>query len=352
MEKILLLTTPASFGELIRQSLEETGRYQVAFVTTGAEAIGNSNHAQFGLAIVDAEVEDVPIAELMGSLSLACPGIKFILIPLENRAGDSLLSNMPVHDYLMKPFYLPDLLEMVDRALPSKVEEADPTQKSSKTVDELTGFENPKTISTWLDDRSKTAQYLTSLALESTAQGILILKGTDLWAYAGQISQPAAEEVVQVVSNYAISTKSGLQGKKPDLARFIRLGSNGGEYMLFSTALCANMFLILLFDVETPFNQIRTQVYQMAHLMNSSGGIIRDKVGRKTSVLPLEDFGSQPRPRPMTNEGMGIDEKAEGVFATPLLTDVPSSMPKSEKKNQLCVLGASSVAGGESISKE
>ena len=337
MEKILLLTTPVSFGELIQQSLEETSRYQVSFVSTGVEAIENSDRARFGLAILDAEVEDVPTSELLGALKAACPDIKFILIPLENRAGDPLLSSMRIHDYLMKPFYLPDLLEMVDRALPGKVEEAAPTPKVKKTADELPGIENPKILPTWLDDRTKTAQYLTSLALESAVQGILVLRGTDLWAFAGQISQPAAEEVVQVVSNYAISTKSGLQGKKPDLTRFIRLGSTGGEYLLFSTSLCANMVLTLLFDAETPFSQIRTQVYQMVHLINSPDRVIRAKDSSKTTLPRLEAFAPQPVPHLMSNKRIGVDEKSESGFMTPLLEDVPSSMPKSEKKSQVAV---------------
>jgi CheY-like chemotaxis protein/REP element-mobilizing transposase RayT len=335
MENILLVTTPPSFGELIQQSLEETDRYQVVFVTTGAEAIEFAGQTLFGLAIVDAEVEDIPITELIGVLKIACPGIKFILIPLENRAGDPSFSNLLIHDYLMKPFYLPDLLEMVDRALPARIKETLPTKSAENIADDLSLYENSTSISTWFDDPKKTAQFLTSLALESAAQGILVLRGTELWACAGQMGQPAAEEVARMVSNYATSSKNGLQGKKPDLARFIRLGSTGGEYMLFATPLCGNMVLILLFEAETPFSQIRTQVYQMVRLLNSPADVIREKQGSHTIVFPLAATTSLPQSRSVGSQKIGVDETTERVFSKPLLDDVPAPMPKRDRKNEI-----------------
>ena len=337
MENILLVTTPPSFGKFIQQSLEETDRYQVVFVTTGAEAIEFAGRTLFGLAIVDAEVEDIPITELVEVLKIACPEIKFILIPLENRAGDPSFSNLLIHDYLKKPFYLPDLLGMVDRALPDRIKETLPTKSAKNIADDLALNENSTSISTWLDDPNKTAQFLTGLALESAAQGILVLRGTELWACAGQMGQPAAEEVARMVSNYATSSKNGLQGKKPDLARFIRLGSTGGEYMLFATPLCGNMVLTLLFEAETPFSQIRAQVYQMVRLLNSPADVIREKQGSHTIVFPLVAPTSLPKPRSVGSQKIGVDETTERAFSMPLLENVPSSIPKRDRKNEIGV---------------
>ncbi len=337
MENILLVTTPPSFGEFIRQSLEETDRYQVVFVTTAAEAIECAGRTLFGLAIIDAEVEDIPITELVELLKIASPEIKFILIPLENRAGDPSFSNLLIDDYLMKPFYLPDLLEMVDRALPDRLKETLPTKSAKNIVDDLALYENSPSISTWLDDPIKTAQFLTSLALEFAAQGILVLRGTELWACAGQMGQPAMEEVARMVSNYATSSKNGLQGKKPDLARYIRLGSTGGEYMLFATPLCGNMVLTLLFEAETPFNQIRAQVYQMVRLLKSPADVIREKQGSHTIVFPLAATTSLPQPQSVGSQKNGVDETTERVFSKPLLDNVPAPMPKRDRKNKIGV---------------
>jgi CheY-like chemotaxis protein/REP element-mobilizing transposase RayT len=337
MEKILLVTTPPSFGELIRQSLEETGRYEVAFVTTGVEAIRFSDQAQFGLAIVDAEVEDVRIIELVDGLRLASPGIKFILIPLENRAGDPPITNVAIHDYLMKPFYLPDLLEMVDRALPVRKTDTVPTKPAKNITKNFPLNETVASKPTCLDDQKETAQFLTSLALESAAQGVMVVRGTELWAYAGQMGQPTAEEVAQMVSNYAISTKSGLQGKKTDLARFIRLGSTGGEYMLFATPLDGNMVLALLFEAETPFSQIRAQVYQMAHLINSPVGVIREKRGSRMIVSTSAAAVSLTQPRSADSQKIDLDETNDKIITKPLLDNVPSSMPDQDRKNPLGV---------------
>ena len=211
-------------------------------------------------------------------------------------------------------------------------------QKSAENLAaDLSLYENSTSVSTWLDDPKKTAQFLTSLALESAAQGILILRGTELWACAGQMGQPAAEEVARMVSNYATSSKNGLQGKKPDLARFIRLGSTGGEYMLFATPLCGNMVLALLFEAETPFSQIRAQVYQMVRLLNSPADVIREKQGSHTIVFPLAATTSQPQSRSVGSQKIGVDETTERVFSKPLLDNVPAPMPKQDRKNQIGV---------------
>jgi REP element-mobilizing transposase RayT len=235
----------------------------------------------------------------------------------------------------MKPFYLPDLLDMVNRALPASKIETAPTKLTKNMSENFPFNENVASKSTWLNDQKETAQLLAGLALESAAQGILVVRGTELWAYAGQMAQPTAEEVARMVSNYATSTKSGLQGKKPDLARFIRLGSTGGEYMLFATPLDGNMVLALLFDAETPFSQIRAQVYHMVHSINAPAGVIRARKNSHTIVSPSVATVSQPQPRSVGSQKNGLDETTEWVFTKPLLDNVPSPLPDQDRKNQL-----------------
>jgi CheY-like chemotaxis protein len=192
MEQILLVTILLLLGNSSNKPWKKQP-LSVVFVRTAAEAIAFAGRTLFGLAIIDAEVEDTPMVELVEALRAACPGIKFIMIPLDNRSGVSSISSLPIHGYLMKPFYLPDLLEMVGGALPAEVT-GTVTQKSDTILaDDLSIYENSDSIPTWLDDPKRTAQLLTSLALESAAQGILVLKDTELWAYAVN-AQPTAEK--------------------------------------------------------------------------------------------------------------------------------------------------------------
>jgi len=324
---ILLVTTPTSFGELIQQTLQETGRFRVVFTSSGKEAIQCAHGYKFVLGIFDVEVKDTPISDLVGFFKDANPHMRFIVIPPDNRPGTPEVSGLPIRDFLMKPFYLPDLLETVDRVLNAGLPEKH-AQPLEKVEDNLTGSMKPAHIPAWLQDEGKTSQLLTSLSLETAAQGILIVRGEQLWAYAGQLNQPAAQEAARVVANYWSVSASGLPCKKSDLARFVHLGSTGGEYMLFATPLRGEMVLGLIFEAETPFNQIRSQTYQMARALASPEGVIRQQRGGATVRTTEPPTVPLPRYQPAHKQGSGEwDENATRVPFKPLLDNIPPPMP-------------------------
>ena len=47
----------------------------------------------------------------------------------------------------------------------------------------------------WLTDVNTAAQHLTRLTLESSSQAALIVRNNEVWAYAGELVQAAAQEV-------------------------------------------------------------------------------------------------------------------------------------------------------------
>ena len=79
-----------------------------------------------------------------------------------------------------------------------------------------------------------------------------------LWAYAGQLSQDAAQEIAKVLARNWDNARSG------DLLRFVRLESTRAEHMLYATQLGEGMLLAMVFDAETPFSTIRSQAGQLA----------------------------------------------------------------------------------------
>jgi hypothetical protein len=112
------------------------------------------------------------------------------------------------------------------------------------------------------------------LSLESSAQAALIVKDGSLWAYAGQLSQPAAQELAVTAANYWAQEREMPPAAlkeitKSDMARFIRLGSTGGEYMVYATSLGGGLILTLAFDAETPFSKIRSQASHLARALSS-----------------------------------------------------------------------------------
>jgi REP element-mobilizing transposase RayT/CheY-like chemotaxis protein len=322
---ILLVTTPPSFGELIQQTLQETGHHRVVFVNSGVKAIHQAQSISFSLAILDADVEDIRLSELMERLKIFLPGLRFMIIPRDNRIDAQEVYRMPIEAFLMKPFYLPDLVEMVSRILPEGVPENAEQMLIAKNPDQP-GKQSASDLPPWLTDEAKASQLLTSLSLGSAAQGIMIVQGNQLWAYAGQLTQPAAHEIASLVAHYWKPSAGSFQGKKSDLTRFVRLGASSGEYLLFTTPLHGKMVLALVFEIETPFSHIRSLAYLIARALVSPTGELQDPQGLPASQKnSAEQFSRQS----VAERGSADGSKTADVSPfKPLLDDIPSPLPE------------------------
>ncbi|HMN59873.1 MAG TPA: hypothetical protein PJ988_05885, partial [Anaerolinea sp.] len=111
---VLVATPHQAFGELLHLSLEEEGRYRVHLVGTGLEAVDALKDASFHIAILDGDLKDMRVSELGSQLLSRAPGLKVVLIPPENDPKHASLAGMIYHGYVLRPFYLPDLLEMME----------------------------------------------------------------------------------------------------------------------------------------------------------------------------------------------------------------------------------------------
>jgi CheY-like chemotaxis protein len=159
---ILVITPQASFGELIRQTLEETGRYRVEVSYQAADALarcrrpggyqlvildGDLPHSlspfeERSLPSIDISLEEgllrdletsmepvvplpmgiavgpgldgEPLDRLIGEIRAAQPEARLALIPPEDPQDPRLAEPLPVDGTLSKPFYLPSLVATVD----------------------------------------------------------------------------------------------------------------------------------------------------------------------------------------------------------------------------------------------
>ena len=92
----------------------------------------------------------------------------------------------------------------------------------------------------------------------------MITRGDHLWAYAGQLSQNAANELAVTVTRHWDGQKGS------DLLRFVRLEATQAEHMLYATRIADDVVLALVFDAETPFSTIRSQASQLAESLSIS----------------------------------------------------------------------------------
>jgi REP element-mobilizing transposase RayT len=176
----------------------------------------------------------------------------------------------------------------------------------------------------WLNDVSKAAQHLTRLTLESSAQAALITRAKSLWAYAGQLSQNAANELAATVSRHWDGQKGN------DLLRFVRLEATKAEHMLYATSMSADVILALVFDAETPFSTIRSQANSLA----------RSLAIAKTG--PVEALKRNPVPKGEQfqdeSEAQDLDESGEELeipSIADILDEIPPPVPPKQTEVNL-----------------
>lgn len=259
---VLILTPSLGFGELIRQFFEDTGGFAPVLHANPAQALDDARQQAFDLTILDADFSNTTIPELARALRGTNSGMRLIAIPVEDRPDDPQLAQLQADQVLPSPFYLPDLMSALEGLYGSFVprdvrtlkggDAGQPPRKPTRG--------RPQTPPEWLGDVSLAAQYLTRLSLESAAQAALITRGQDVWAYAGELPQPAAEELASELARH-------WENASADLARFVHLKATGSDYMLYATSLGGDYILAMVFDAEMPFSQMRVQASEMAEAL-------------------------------------------------------------------------------------
>jgi REP element-mobilizing transposase RayT/DNA-binding response OmpR family regulator len=248
---MLVFTEDAIFGELVSRSLEGDKRFSVCVCQRVDDAIAYVLNENCSLTFLDLDIEQ-PLA---AGRSLREASAKMRFIFLSAVGADPALDELNPRAYLAKPFYVRDLLELVDKlAQPPAAVIPHPEPKIQQTTGRTVLPAMP-----WLDDRNRAAQHLMRLTLETSAQAALINRGDELWAYSGQLPQAAANELARMVA------RSWDKNGESDLIRFTSLNSTKAEYMLFATGLAAGAVLALIFDAETPISTFRTQTGRWIH---------------------------------------------------------------------------------------
>ena len=274
-QKTLIITNTAGFGVLIQQTLEDTGRYSVSLISF-ANLTTTPERADVIIVDMDygtGEGEQLEkFADLTASLQFAYPEAVFILVPPLNDFNHPIVERLKPAGLLTKPFYLPELVEVVDGLLNKPAPEI-PAETDPIAAVRVVRKNHPEPPA-WLQDVSRAAQYLARLSLESSAQAALIVRGDVLWAYAGQMTQPEVQELTRIVISYRASQTKPLSASqrntRSDLARYSRLPTSGKEVMVYVTALAEGLQLVLAYDASTPFSMIRMQANHLARVLATS----------------------------------------------------------------------------------
>lgn len=299
--RLLIVTPQPSFGAQIRKSLPED---VVVFSTADfSEAVQYANREKVTAALLDAELEDHGIALLDIGIALhqIRRDIQLLLAVQTNQVVP--MKELPIRAALVKPVAVPELLAILNdgQAAPETV------GASPEPATTPMRFLPPDGDLSWLSDVGRAARHLTRLTLESSSQAALITNHTELWAYAGQLSREAAQELASSIYKYW-DTQS-----QADIMKFIRLEATEAQHMLYAKRLTASMILAMVFDAETPFSKIRSQ----------AGNLVRS-----LSEIPDQTGQVNLTAAPATEEEEEQNELEEDLPPiSSLLGEVPPPMP-------------------------
>lgn len=265
----LLVVTPQSeLGALLKNGLDSS-RYTLTVTDDFSEAIHHVRNTGCPVILLDAELEEVGISllDIGYALRLVKNDVQFLLLQRAGGAPEDSQALNPAA-VLTQPVSLPELTAWLERLIPPaaalSVLDSPERKPGMFAVDSQARVLAETARMVWVKDVSKAAQHLTRLTLESSAQAALITREGELWAYAGQLSREAAQELSQSVQRYWD------RENESDLLRFIRLQSTEAQHILYARKLSASMILALVFDGETSFSTIRSQAGKLVRSLADS----------------------------------------------------------------------------------
>lgn len=277
----LLIVTPSSnLGENVRKALDETKLYRIHVVNNKASAVVRADEVGAPLAMLDYALGEEWVNEIGMALRTVRPGINLVIL-FEEKVTPPVFDGLRPWILVRKPFRMSEFMTAISQ--PQSV----PVKKPGSTPNQP-----------WLSDPTRAAQHLTRLTLESSAQAALITFNNDLWAYAGGLSQNAAQEVSQTV------TRNWDGQKGSDLLRFIRLESTKAEHMLYATRLTNETVLAFVFEAETPFSTIRAQASELVNNFGAETGSQQPSNARQDEAIETKsdmDDGDDMDVAPISN---------------------------------------------------
>ncbi|MGD2105163.1 MAG: response regulator, partial [Anaerolineae bacterium] len=201
---ILIVDSNVAFATMLKESLEQDTGYQVAVTPDASEALEMASQRSYDLAVVDLGI--TAVGELDGervarTLRDRHPGLRLILIPLHGEELPEHLADLDVQGSMSKPFFLPDLPELLHAAmakpLPDSPEpEADPEPSEEKARPTV-----PAAASAPSRECSpQVIREIETLAREVNADSVLLTREGEVLGSVGHLKPEHLETLAKIIA--------------------------------------------------------------------------------------------------------------------------------------------------------
>ncbi len=250
--RILIVDPNEAFATLLQQEIDGVENISADVVLSGKEALQATAAADYTMAIVDMGLPDLPAAQLVRALRQEHPDLRLMVIPLEGEEVPAELADVPIQGTLPKPFFLPELPERIRQALSRPLAAPAQAEAEKAPARAPAGEAVPGVL-----------PLMSRLAQEVGAEAVLLIRGGELVAQTGRMSENGVAALTSLVADaWRASTRvAQILGKEQ--LRFEQ-SIEGAEYLLYSLAITEDLILSVVVAGKVPLGMIRHRAKETA----------------------------------------------------------------------------------------
>ncbi len=303
-KKVLVASPNPPFGALVRRSLEETGRYQVRVAESCSQAEVLLTTDAYDLVVLDIDLRDGSAPQCLSAIRQGYPHVPLAIFPPNNDPAHPWLAGFENIPVLKKPFYLPELISILDACL-----DIPPTSWPGA----------PGRLEDNLMDVERVLQrFLQRFLAETEARAALLLLEGEVLLRCGELQKDQAIEIAAIVHHSWNAEQRG------DLVRFNRLKAGGEEVLLYATQGDEQIVLVLVFSPQTGLRTARTVA---SHAHQAFRDLSEPLLTMRSERMVLEGAPTTAIEDPMENDA---PLELEEMHLDELLEHAPAPDPRLE----------------------
>lgn len=312
MQKWILAVSPDNgFLEQVSAHLQEGGRFLVVCASSGKEALTAAGSQPFDLAILDAEIGDLPFVPLTRELTALIPNLRMLVYPPNNNPKHPALNGLIANGFLNKPFFGPEVISKITGIFKEIPPEQMADQQVEKTLPEL-----------WLEDPNFGLQQIEQLVgATSATAGLLLLRGQVI-AATGVLSNESTGNIVNFLTRYWTNIQSG------ELFRYLKMNYETVTYLVYAVPLFKNVAVGLVYHPGASLEEVREEVTNLR----------KGFLNRYTNTGELRrDFGVKETPFENRSIDAGANRPPQRVKTRPIPPDTHENLNEVEAEEPLAL---------------
>ncbi|MEA3339070.1 MAG: response regulator [Chloroflexota bacterium] len=257
---VLIVDSDVAFAAILKESLEQDGRYSTTMAASADEARQALTATEFDLVVVDMGLPDQDGGAFARDLRKQKPDLRLMLIPLMGEDLAPELADLDVQGILPKPFFFPELPNRVAAALGlgeselsesaetvAPVAETSPTQPVSSSDERLAVLR---------ERFQEIVQEMKELSREITAEAVILTCGGKLLAHTGRLPAEEADRLAQVAGESWRASARVAQILGREQLRFEQ-SVEGDEYLFYSLAVAEDIILSVALRANVALGMVR-----------------------------------------------------------------------------------------------